>query len=189
LGLRGLVQARTVPIVRIVGSASEGKHAELRKLGVEPIDYRTKDYVEEVRRMTDGRGVQLIFDPLGGPDWQKNYSLLRPAGQLVCFGWANMVQSEKRSLVTMVTQFLSMKRYGPFKLMNENKTITGVNLAGLWDEYDLMQSHLKALMELSARGKLKPRVDSVFPLSKGADAHRQMQQRKNVGKVLFDCEA
>jgi synaptic vesicle membrane protein VAT-1 len=189
VGLSVIDLARTVPNVRIFGTASQGKHDDLKKLGVEPIDYRTKDYAEEVRRMTDGRGVNLILDPLGGPDWQKNYGLLRPSGQLVCFGWANMVQGEKRSLFNMVSQFLSMKRYAPFKLMNENKTISGVNLGGLWDEYELLSSHLKSLMELAAQGKIHPRVDSVFPLSKGADAHRQMQSRKNVGKVIFDCEA
>ena len=44
-------------------------------------------------------------------------------------------------------------------------------------------------MELGAQGKLKPHVDAVFPLSKGADAHRHLQEHKNVGKVVFDCEA
>jgi NADPH:quinone reductase-like Zn-dependent oxidoreductase len=189
VGLSVIDLVRTVPNVRILGTASESKHELLKKLGVEPIDYRNKDYVEEVKRMTDGRGVQLILDPLGGPDWAKNYSLLRPAGQLVCFGWANMVSGEKRNLLHVVTQFLGMKKWSPFKLTNENKTVSGVNLGGLWNELDLLKGHLDAMMKLAAQGKLKPHVDSVFPLSKGADAHRQMSGRKNVGKVLFDCEA
>jgi NADPH:quinone reductase-like Zn-dependent oxidoreductase len=189
VGLSVIDLVRTVPNVRIFGTASESKHALLKKLGVEPIDYRNKDYAEEVRRMTDGRGVQLILDPLGGPDWAKNYSLLRPAGQLVCFGWANMVPGEKRNLFHVVKQYLGMKKWGPFTLMNQNKTISGVNLGGLWNELDLLKGHLEAMMKLAAEGKLKPHVDSVFPLSKGADAHRQLQQRRNVGKVLFDCEA
>jgi NADPH:quinone reductase-like Zn-dependent oxidoreductase len=73
--------------------------------------------------------------------------------------------------------------------MEHNHTVSGVNIGHMWNELDLLGSHLEKLLELGRQGKVNPHVDSVFPLSKGGDAHRHMQARKNVGKVLFDCEA
>ncbi len=190
VGLAAIELCRLVPGVRIFGTASASKHELLRSVGVQhPIDYRSVDYAEEVRRLTDGRGVHLVLDALGGPDWHKGYQLLRPAGHLIAFGWANMVQGEKRSVPTVVRQYLGMKSYTPFRLMNANKSVSGVNVGHLWGELELMGSHLGKLLELGAAGKVKPHVDTVFPLSKGPDAHRHVQARKNVGKVVFDCEA
>ena len=56
-----------------------------------------------------------------------------------------------------------------------------------WGEEELLQEELDALMKLLAEGKVKPRVDKVFRLEQGAEAHRFIHDRKNVGKVLFDC--
>jgi NADPH:quinone reductase-like Zn-dependent oxidoreductase len=51
-----------------------------------------------------------------------------------------------------------------------------------------LSGHLRKLLALSEQGKLKPRVDKVFPLVEGPAAHRYVQERKNVGKVIFNCE-
>ncbi len=190
VGLAVIELCKQVEGVTIIGTASASKHELLRKNGVQhPIDYRTQDYVEEVKRITNGRGVNLVLDALGGPDWHKGYSLLRPAGHLIAFGWANMVQGEKRSIPTVLKQWFGMKKYAPLKLMDDNRTVSGVNVGHMWDEVELMGSHLGKLLELGAVRKVRPHVDKVFPLSAGAEAHRHVQARKNVGKVVFDCEA
>jgi len=190
VGLAAIELCKQVENVTIIGTASASKHELLRQAGVQhPIDYRTQDYFGEVQRITNGRGVHMVLDALGGPDWHKGYKLLRPAGHLIAFGWANMVQGEKRSLPTVIRQYFGMPRYSPFRLMNTNKTISGVNVGHMWGEMDLMGSHLSRLLELGALRKVKPHVDKVFPLSQGPEAHRHVQARKNVGKVVFDCEA
>src|SRR3546814_18787287 len=62
----------------IIGTASSGKHAFLEERGLHAaIDYRTQDWPTELRRLTDGRGVELITDPLGGSHWKKSYRALR----------------------------------------------------------------------------------------------------------------
>lgn len=189
VGLAVIQLCKLVEGVEIFGTASEGKHALLRELGVQhPIDYRTKDYVEEVKRLTDGKGVDLVLDALGGSDWHKGYSLLRPAGHLIAFGWANMVDGDKRNVFHVVSEFFGMKRYAPMKLMDHNRTVSGVNLGHLWDEVEMMGGHLVKLLALSEKGIVKPRVDKVFPLVEGPAAHRYVQERKNVGKVIFNCE-
>ncbi|MBL8954036.1 MAG: zinc-binding dehydrogenase, partial [Myxococcaceae bacterium] len=118
----------------------------------------------------------------------KGYQLLKPAGHLLAFGWANMVQGETRSVVNVVKQWFSTKKYHPLKLMDDNRTVSGVNVGHMWGELDLMGSHLQRLLEWGALGQVKPHVDKVFPLAEGAAAHRHVGERKNVGKVVFDCE-
>ena len=77
--------------LEVFGTASAAKHDVLRAEGcAHPIDYRTTDYAAEVRRLTGGKGVDIVLDPLGGNDWRKGLKLLRPAGRLVAYGFANL---------------------------------------------------------------------------------------------------
>jgi NADPH:quinone reductase-like Zn-dependent oxidoreductase len=190
VGMAAIQLSQQIEGVELFGTASASKHGMLREAGVQhPVDYRTQDYVKEVKRLTEGQGVDLVLDALGGPDWEKSYSLLRPAGHLICFGWANMASSTHRNPVKVLGQFLSMKRFSPMKLMSENRTVSGVNVGHLWSEAEMMGEELDALLALYQEGKIRPHVDKVFPLSHAADAHRYIQERKNVGKVLFDTTA
>jgi NADPH:quinone reductase-like Zn-dependent oxidoreductase len=189
VGLAAIELCRTVKDVEIFGTASAGKHDFLKKMGVHHcIDYRTQDYVAEVNRLTGGKGVHRVLDALGGPDWQKGYSLLRPAGHLLCFGWANMVGGEKRNVLRVASQFLTLRSYSPMQLMDTNRSVSGVNLGHLWGEVELLSHHLETLLALYRAGQVKPHVDRVFPLEKAGEAHAHVQARKNVGKVLFSCD-
>ncbi len=190
VGLAAVQLCRLVEGAEIFGTASERKHSMLRSAGVaHPIDYRKVDYAEEVRRITAGKGVQLVLDPLGGKDWEKGYRLLAPAGQLIAFGWANMINSQRRSWLHVVSELMSMKRYSPMALMEKNRTVSGVNMGRLWNLPHLLRREMDELLSLYQQKKISPRVDRVFPLSAGPDAHRYLQERRNIGKVLFDCAA
>jgi len=190
VGLALIQLCRHVEGVTLLGTASPAKHERLLKEGLHhAIDYRHEDYAERVRHITQGRGVNKVFDSLGGPDWEKAYGLLANAGHLLCFGWSNMVNGETRSFLRVGQQFLSMPRYSPVKLMQENKSVSGINMGHLWDEKALLRSHMQKLMKLLVEGGIRPHIDRVFPLSKAADAHRYVQGRQNFGKVLFDCTA
>src|SRR5262245_32338606 len=72
---------------RIIGTASASKHSELRALGADYlIDYRKEDFEVKVREITNGRGVELILDAIGGDSLKKGYRLLAPTGRLGMFG-------------------------------------------------------------------------------------------------------
>jgi len=188
VGLAAISLARTVGGVTIFGSASASKHPVLREAGVDhPIDYRTQDYVEEVKRLTGGRGVDLIIDALGGPEWARNTSVLAPIGHLICFGWANAAPGESRNLLKVAGGLATMKRWNALELMNHNHTVSGVNIGHLWTEQEKLRATLDALLGLWRQGKVHSRIDRVFPLAEGVAAHRRMHERKNVGKILFDC--
>jgi len=135
--------------------------------------------------VTGGRGVDLVIDPLGGTDWRKGYSLLRPAGLLVTCGFSNLATGERRSLSRVLWQLARVPRFSPLRLMNDNRAVAGVYLGALWDEIELMGEELRAVLELFGQGKVRPRLDSVFPFARAADAHRRIQERQSVGKVLL----
>ncbi len=190
VGLAAIQLCRLVEGVEIFGTASSSKHDLLRRAGVaHPLDYRSVDYAREVKRLTGGQGVHLILDPLGGKDWERGYRLLAPTGHLIAFGWANMVNGQRRSWLRVLSELLSMRRYSPMALMDKNRSISGVNMGRLWTLEGLIRSELGALLALFEQKKIAPHVDKVFPLSAGPEAHRYLQERKNVGKVLFDCAA
>ncbi|MCA9519922.1 MAG: zinc-binding dehydrogenase [Myxococcales bacterium] len=186
VGVAVLQLARTVEDVTIFGTASGPKHDFIRDLGCNhPIDYRTADYGAEVMRLTGGKGVDLILDPLGGKDWKRNYKLLRPVGKLIVFGFANAVQGEKRNMLKVVHQLMSTPLFTPLSLMDSNRCVAGVNMGHLWDELELLSWELAKVIELYREGHVRPHVDATFPFSQAAEAHRYIQGRKNVGKVVL----
>jgi NADPH:quinone reductase-like Zn-dependent oxidoreductase len=186
VGIAALQLARTVPGVTVFGTASASKHAALREEGCDhPIDYRTADYVAEVRQLTGGRGVDLVLDALGGDDWKKGYGLLRPAGMLVTYGFANMAPGPRRSLLHVARQFLSIPRFSPMALMDDNRGVAGVNMGHLWGEPEMVLAELEALLALFREGRIRPRIDSTFRFEEAHKAHERLQGRGNVGKVLL----
>lgn len=79
VGIAALQLCKTVENVTTFGTASPSKHAVIREEGcTHPIDYRSQDYASEIQRITNGKGVDLVLDPLGGRDWKKGYQLLAP---------------------------------------------------------------------------------------------------------------
>lgn len=176
----------TIGGITTYGTASGSKHEYVRGQGCDhPIDYRSEDYAERVRALTNGRGVDYVFDALGGADWTKGYELLRPGGMLVAFGLANVSSPGKRKITRVLKQLLSIKRYSPLKLMDQNRAVAGVNLGHLWDEQELLGRELEALVALFEAGKIAPHIHATYPFSKAADAYAELEFGKNVGKVLL----
>lgn len=175
---------------RVIGAASESKHEFLRSEGVEPVDYRRAEWPDEVRRLTDGRGVDIALDPIGGRSFKQSYDLLAPGGRLCCFGASSMSGSDRRSLPRVVASLVRMPWFRPITLMNDNRSVAGVNLGRLWDEVDLLRSQLENLVRLADEGRIRPLVDRAFPFDRAGDAHRFLQERRNVGKLVLEpCAA
>ena len=186
VGTAALQLCRSVGGVTTYGTASERKHEYVRENGCDhPIDYHSVDYAAEVRRLTDGRGVDLVLDALGGTDWKKGYGLLRPGGMLIPFGWANMAKHGKRRITHVLGQFTHMPWWTPMKLMHENKGVSGVNMGHLWDEKEMTTEAFTKLIELYAAGAIKPHVDRAFSFEQAGEAHAYIEAGQNVGKVLL----
>ncbi|HEX7672236.1 MAG TPA: medium chain dehydrogenase/reductase family protein [Polyangiaceae bacterium] len=186
VGTAVLQLCRTVPGVTTIGTASAKKHEYVKSHGCDHvIDYRNQDYVDEVRRITSGAGVNVVLDALGGPDWKRGYALLAPGGVLVAFGLANAAVAGKRNLLHAAGQILRQPLYTCMKLMDDNRTVAGVNMGHLWDETVLLRREADALLDLFSRGLIKPHVGGVFPFSRAADAHAEIEHARNMGKIVL----
>ena len=172
----------------IYGTASSAKHDLLRAHGVHHvIDYRTKDYEEEVSRLTGGHGVHLVLDAMGGEHWKKGYRCLAPTGRLVMFGLSSAATGKSRSLWSLVwtlaqTPFFS---FPPPKLISDNKALIGVNLGHLWSEREMLFGWLQRILAWYREGKVRPTIGARFALDRAAEAHHYIQDRRNVGKVVL----
>jgi NADPH:quinone reductase-like Zn-dependent oxidoreductase len=170
---------------RILGVASASKHDFLSGQGCQhPID-SAGDYTAQVRAVVGDKGVDLILDAVGGRSWTEGYDLLGPCGRLVAFGLSAASAGNKRNLLHAVRQLMSVKKWNPLKLMDDNKTISGTNVGHLFSRPDLVAPQLGALMEMYGKGELAPHVDRTFPFTEAAAAHQYIHDRKSKGKVLL----
>ncbi len=186
VGIAALQLCQTVPNVTIYATAPRSQHALLQEQGCHhAIDYTAVDYVDEVRRLTRGDGVDLVLDPLGGRDWKLGYALLRPAGMLVAYGMANANRGGTRSWSGALRELWRMPRYTPLRLMSDNRAVAGVNLGQLLDRGPLLRRQHDALMRLVAAGTVLPRVAASYPFSQADAAHREIELATNPGKVVL----
>ena len=186
VGIAAAQIARNVG-AEIFGTASGSKHEACRGFGVDhPIDYRTGDFVTEIRRITGQREpLDLVMDPVGGSSFRRSFSLLRPGGRLVCYGASSVVTGERRDIAGALKALLQTPRFNPMKLMPRSKSVIGLNMLTLWDSRGSLDELVGPLRELIESGTIDPVVAEAFPLERGPDAHRFMQERRNVGKVVL----
>ena len=173
---------------KVIGTASAAKHVELRGLGAdELIDYRSDDFEKRVRQITDGRGVELILDAVGGDSLKKGYRLLTPTGRLGTFGLSSAASSKTGGYLGMALALAQTPwiQFNPLSLMNANKGVFGVNLGHMWGEVERMRLWMDQLMSLWGQGVITPKIAREFKFEEAAAAHHFIQDRKNVGKVLL----
>ena len=170
----------------VLGTASASKHEAIRAIGVDhAIDYRRGDIVGDVRRLTNGRGVDVVLDPIGGRSFADSYRLLAPLGRLIIYGVSSMAGGERRSLLRALTVLVQMPRFKPLSLMNRNRGVFGLNVGHLWDERARLAEAMRQVLDDVAAARLRPIVARTFPLERADDAHRFLQTRSNIGKVVL----
>jgi synaptic vesicle membrane protein VAT-1 len=173
---------------RVIGTASAAKHSELQALGADRlIDYRTEDFERRTLEITGGRGVELILDAVGGESLKKGYRVLAPTGRLGMFGASSLASGKERNLLSLLSMLANTPwfQFNPLRLMNANKGAFGVNLGHMWSEIDRLREWGNALMELAAKGVVRPKVAASFKFEDAPKAHHFIQDRRNVGKVLI----
>jgi NADPH:quinone reductase-like Zn-dependent oxidoreductase len=171
----------------VYGTASPPKHDAIRAFGVDhPVDYRTHDVVDEVRRISgEQHPIDLAFDALGGRSFRQSFALLRAGGRLVCFGASEVQAGERRSPLRALRVLAQMPRFKPLKLMRESKSVIGLNMLTLWDQRESLDELIEPLRDWVDQGRLRPVVAQEFRLDDGAAAHRYMHERHNVGKIVL----
>jgi NADPH2:quinone reductase len=171
VGLLLVQMARGVG-ARVIGTVSSDDKAELaREAGAdEVVVFTRQDFEAEVKRLTEGRGVDVIYDGVGKATFDKNLNVMRQRGMFVLYGmssgpvplvdWAKM--SEKGSL------YMARTTLAHFTATREE-----------------LLARTSALFAMIAEGKLKVRIARAYPLAEAAQAHREMEARKMAGKLLL----
>jgi NADPH:quinone reductase len=157
---------------RVLATASsDEKLARLGALGLdEGINYATSDFVDEVRRLTDGRGADVIVDSVGGPTLQGSLRCLAYRGRCVTVGDAGRSAAEQLDVSTLRPNNQSLTGY-----------FLGAELFLSPRPHAMIGRHLAQI----AQGTLKVVIDRRFPLSEAAQAHAYIESRKAFGRVLL----
>jgi NADPH2:quinone reductase len=171
VGLLLVQMAKTIG-ARVIGTAGTEEKAQLaRDAGAdECIVYTEADFEAETKRLTDGKGVHVVYDGVGKATFDKDLEVLRPRGYLVLFGGSSgavppfdlIKLSQKGSL------FITRPTLAHYTLTREELE---------WRANDVLQAIV--------RGDLKLRIHKVYPLAEAAQAHRDLEGRKTTGKLLL----
>jgi len=157
---------------RLFGTVSTEEKAQLAsEAGAdEVIMYTERDFQEEVKRLTEGKGVQVVYDSVGKTTFMKSLDSLAPRGMLALFGQSSgpVPPFDPALLAQKGSLFLTRPSLAQYTLTREEL---------LWRAGDVLK--------WVSSGELKLRIGKTFPLAEAAEAHRQLEGRKTTGKVLL----
>ncbi len=157
---------------RVIGTVSTEEKAKLaREAGADDIIFYTKqDFEVETKRLTGGKGVHVIYDGVGKTTFDQDLNILRPRGYLVLFG-------------------ASSGPIPPFELgklaQKGSLFITRPTLVHHIATHEELQHRASDVFQMIAAGKLKLRIEHLYPLGDAQQAHRDLEGRKTTGKLLL----
>ena len=185
VGLAALDIAKKVGAVTY-GTASQGKHKFLTERGLDhAIDYRKQDWQPQLMQLTNGRGVDLIIDPIGGAHFKKSYNALRHTGRLGMFGVSAGSANGLSGKLKMLKAAIQMPRFHPLGLFNKNRGVFGLNLGHIWHEPEKVALWMRDILRGVDEEWIRPHVDQAFSFDDVGKAHRRLEERKNIGKVVL----
>lgn len=166
LDLASSFEARTIGLV-----SSDAKEEAARACGATEVVRTDGPWLEDVRALTDGRGVHVVLDPVGGDRFTDSLRSLRQGGRLVVIGFAG------GEIPTVKVN----------RLLHRNLTVTGITMDNMEEEYPgTLQLVREAVEQLAAGGAAKPLVGSRYPLEESAAALSSIEERGAIGKVVVE---
>jgi NADPH2:quinone reductase len=157
---------------RVIGTVSTEEKAKLaRAAGAdEVILYTQVDFEAETKRLTGGKGVDVVYDSVGKTTFDKGFNVLRPRGYMALYGGSSgaVPPFEPAVLTQKGSLFLTRPSLGAYIATAQE-----------------LQQRADAVFDMVATGKLKLRVEHIYPLKDAAQAHRDLEGRKTTGKLLL----
>lgn len=154
-------------------AGSDEKCTRLKELSIHAINHRTEDFAEAVREATGGEGVDVIIDILGGPVLNTHLKLLRRGGRLV---YLALMEGPSAKSVKLSGILLKHLRVSGATLRSRS----------LEEKAEIIEGVRKTIWPQLAKGAITPVVDQIFPLESAEKAHRRMQERLHLGKILLE---
>ena len=172
IGTMAIQLAKAFGAKVIVTVGSQDKADACLKLGADhAINYKTQDFVAEVKTMTGGKGCDVILDMVGGDYVERNYDAAAVEGRIVQIALLGGAKA------TITIGKLMVKR-----LHHTGSTLRPRSNA---DKAAMVAAIEAKVMPLVREGRVKPLIDSSFPLEKAADAHRRMETSEHIGKIVL----
>jgi NADPH:quinone reductase-like Zn-dependent oxidoreductase len=185
--------------LRLYGTASARDRAKVEALGAEFIDYRNEDFLARVRELTDGEGVDVVSDSLGGPISLRSFRALRPGGRLVVYGrydtlkdghkdWSAVTKWWASIVATWLWAKLSPRRkVFPYHVQKwrDRAAMRPGSVGGEPMDAQEFREDFEALIGLLREGKIHPVVAERLPLSEARHAHELLQSSAAKGKLVL----
>lgn len=167
-----LVQAAKLKGAKVIGTVSTSEKARLvEEAGADHvINYLTEDFESVVKRLTGGRGVQVVYDSVGQATFGKSLNVLEPRGMLVTFG-------QSSGPVPLFDPLVLSQRGSLF--------LTRPILAHYIETRESLLARAREVLGWVGKGSMNVRIDSTFPLADVAAAHRRIESRRSTGKILL----
>jgi NADPH:quinone reductase-like Zn-dependent oxidoreductase len=185
----GGVGMAAVDLARRAGleiSGAAGTHLKRARLIAEGVKHVVQSRRLKIARMSKriygGRGYDIILDSVGGPSIRDGLKALRPGGRVVSLGVSGI---SGRNLLGAVGYLLSAPRFSFLDLLKPSLGLFGVNMRELITNRQLMRTVLEDLVQLADAGEITPQPGRVMPLAEVGLAHRILQSRANVGKIVL----
>ena len=176
IGTMAIALAGLFGVKVIVTCGSDDKCARATRLGAAAaINYSTQDFVEEVHRITQRKGVNIVVDMVGGDYVPRNLACLAEEGRHV----------------SIAVQRGATAEIAIFDIMRRRLTLTGSTLRGRPVEFKSMVADeiARTVWPYVEGGRLRPVIDSIFPLSEAAQAHARMEEGGHVGKIVLEVRS
>jgi len=157
---------------RVIATVSTEEKAKLaRAAGADDVILYTQvDFEAETKRLTGGKGLDVVYDSVGKTTFEKGLNLLRPRGMMALYGASSgaVPPFDPLTLTQKGSIFLTRPSLGHYILTREE-----------------LQARASAVFRMIAAGKLKLRIEHTYPLSQAQQAHRDLEGRKTTGKLLL----
>ena len=172
VGTAGIQMANNVGAKVFITAGSNEKIEKAKMLGcTEGINYKTHDFAESIKNLTEGKGVDVVQDFIGQPYFEKNCSILKPNGRLLLVGLMGGPNAE------IDLGIILRKRLQIFgSIMRPLK---------LKEKISITQRFVDRWLPLLQTGVINPVIDTIMPLEKADEAHRHMESNGNFGKIIL----
>ncbi len=173
--------------VVIANAGNSEKIEYVKKQGADhAINYREKDYVEEINKILNNEKVDCIFNPIAGSTFKKDFSILAHGGRIILFGGSEL-SGKKWGILSGLNFVRKMGFRLSIGLMMASKSIIGVNMLKIGDyKPQLLKKCLDDVIKMVKEGKLNPHVGGVYSVKEIAEAHTFLESRKSIGKIVVN---
>lgn len=172
-------------VVGVVGSAAKVEAA--KRLGADAVIDKSSERLWEAAARHAPEGYDVVLDANGAETLRQSYRHMAPAGRLVIYGFATMLprQGGRPDYIKLAVDFLRTPRFNPLELCNDNKSVLAFNLSYLFPRADLLGEGMGQLLGWVEERKIQAPPVQTYPIERVADAHRDIESGKTVGKLVL----